>query len=85
MMNCLVTTSGSRSPMRKENRWKHHGWANHGMFHWHIGGVADIEKPCQWVEKAGLEDSTEALTMAAQGQPLSTSSVDAEVYHTSYP
>ncbi len=38
------------------------------MYHRQIEEVADIEKFYQWLEKAGLKDSTEALIMAAQEQ-----------------
>lgn len=32
--------------------------------------VADIEKSGKWLNKSGLKDSTEALTMAAEGHGL---------------
>ena len=54
----------------------------HGMYHRQIEGVADIEKSYQWLDKAGLTDSTEALIMAAQEQAVSTRSIEAGVYHT---
>ncbi|TWW69211.1 hypothetical protein D4764_18G0000170 [Takifugu flavidus] len=54
----------------------------HGMYHRQIEEVADIEKTYQWVTKAGLKDSTEALLMAAQEQALSTRAIEARVYHT---
>ena len=38
----------------------------HGMYHCQIEEVADIKKSYQWLENAGLTDSTEALIMAAQ-------------------
>ena len=44
----------------------------HGMYHRQIKEVADIRKSYQWLEKAGLKESTEALFMAAQEQALST-------------
>jgi len=37
----------------------------------------DIERLIQWLEKAGLEDSTGALIMAAQEQALSTWAIEA--------
>lgn len=40
----------------------------YGMYHRQIEEVADIKKSYQWLEKAGLKDSTEALIMAAQEQ-----------------
>ncbi len=54
----------------------------HSMYHCQIEEVADIKKFYQWLEKAGLKDSTKALIMAAQEQALSTRSMDAGVYHT---
>ncbi|TWW77408.1 Cytoplasmic dynein 2 heavy chain 1 [Takifugu flavidus] len=54
----------------------------HGMYHRQIEEVADIEKTYQWLTKAGLKDSTEALIMAAQEQALSTRAIEARVYHT---
>ncbi|TWW77705.1 hypothetical protein D4764_12G0010950 [Takifugu flavidus] len=54
----------------------------HGMYHQQIEEVADIEKTYQWLTKAGLKDSTEALIMAAQEQALSTRAIEARVYHT---
>lgn len=44
--------------------------------------VASIMKTYQWLEKAGLTEGTEALTLAAQKHELSTRSVAAWVYHT---
>ena len=44
--------------------------------------MADIRKSYQWLEKAGLTDSTEALILAAQEQALGTRSIEAGVYHT---
>ena len=32
----------------------------HGMYHRNITEVADIRKTYQWIERAGLKDSTEA-------------------------
>ena len=52
------------------------------MYHQQIEDVADIEKSYQWLEKADLKDSTEALIMAAQEQALSTRSIEAGFYHT---
>ncbi len=54
------------------------------MYHCQIEEVADIKKSCQWLEKAGLKDSAEALIMAAQEQALSTTSIEAVVYHTEW-
>uniref|UniRef100_A0A3B3HR86 Carbohydrate sulfotransferase n=1 Tax=Oryzias latipes TaxID=8090 RepID=A0A3B3HR86_ORYLA len=54
----------------------------HGMYHWTITEVADIKKSYQWLERAGLQDSTEALILAAQEQALSTRAIEAQIYHT---
>ena len=59
-----------------------HSKALHGMYHRQIVEVADIRKSYQWLEKAGLTDSTEALILAAQEQALGTRSIEAGVYHT---
>ena len=52
------------------------------MNHRQIVEMADIRKSYQWLEKAGLADSTEALILAAQEQALGTRSIEAGVYHT---
>jgi len=49
----------------------------HSMYHRQIEVVPDIEKSYQWLEKAGLKDSTEALNVAAQEQALSTREIEA--------
>ena len=54
----------------------------HGMYYRQIEEVADFGKSYQWVEKAGLKSSTEALIMAAQEQALNTRSIEARVCHT---
>uniref|UniRef100_A0A3B3HW39 Reverse transcriptase domain-containing protein n=1 Tax=Oryzias latipes TaxID=8090 RepID=A0A3B3HW39_ORYLA len=54
----------------------------HGMYHRTITEVADIKKSYQWLERAGLQDSTEALILAAQEQALSTRAIEAQIYHT---
>ncbi|XP_024121103.1 uncharacterized protein LOC112142083 [Oryzias melastigma] len=54
----------------------------HGMYHRTITDVADIKKSYQWLERAGLQDSTEALILAAQEQTLNTSAIEAQIYHT---
>ncbi|TWW65015.1 hypothetical protein D4764_22G0006620 [Takifugu flavidus] len=54
----------------------------HGIYHRQIEKVADIEKTYQWLTKAGLKDSIEALLMAAQEQALSTREIEARVYDT---
>ena len=52
--------------------------------HRQIEEVSDIEsiKSYQWLEKACLEDRTEALIMTAQEQALNTSASEDGVYHT---
>ncbi len=52
------------------------------MFHQPTEEVADSGKSYQWLERAGLKDSTEALLITAQEQTLSTRSIEAGVYHT---
>ncbi|XP_054913489.1 uncharacterized protein LOC129377515 [Poeciliopsis prolifica] len=52
------------------------------MYHQQITQVADISKSYQWLEKAGLKDSTEALILAAQEQALNTRAIEAQIYHT---
>ena len=52
------------------------------MYHRQIAEVPDFEKFYQWLEKAGLTDSTEALILAAQEQALGTRLIEAGVYHT---
>ncbi|XP_055368940.1 uncharacterized protein LOC129604854 [Betta splendens] len=54
----------------------------HGMYHRNITEVADLNKSYQWLERAGLKDSTEALILAAQEQALSTRAIEAQIYHT---
>ncbi len=44
--------------------------------------VADIKKSYQWLEKAELKDSTEALIMLVKEEALSTRSIEAGVYHS---
>ncbi|XP_078017068.1 uncharacterized protein LOC144458442 [Epinephelus lanceolatus] len=53
----------------------------HGVYHRQIEKVADI-KTYQWLENAGLTDSTEALIIAAQEQALSKRAREARVYHS---
>ncbi len=52
------------------------------MYHRQMEEVADIGKSYQWLERAGLKDSTEALIIAAQEQALNIRSLGAGVYHT---
>ena len=54
----------------------------HAMYHRQIEEVAEIRKTYQWLEKAGLKASTDALIMAAQKQAINTRSIEAGVYHT---
>ena len=56
------------------------GQALHRLYHQQIEEVDAIDKT--WLEKAGLKDSKEALTMAAQEQALTTKSVESRLYHT---
>ena len=54
----------------------------HGMYHHQIEEVAEIRTTYQWLEKAGLKASTDALIMAAKKQAINTRSIEAGVYHT---
>lgn len=47
------------------------------MYHQHIGEIVDMTKSYKWLERAGLKNGTEALTMAAQKQALSTRVIQA--------
>lgn len=53
------------------------------MYHQEIEEVADIEKSCQWLHKAGLKDNTGALIMSEEEQAISSKLIEAEVYHIS--
>lgn len=77
---CLRQQKPNKEEGPEEPSWKDKPL--HGMYHRQIEEVADIEKTYQWLEKAGLKDSTEALIMAAQEQALNTRSIEAGVYHT---
>lgn len=44
------------------------------MYHRHIEEIPDIKKSYQWIEKACLEASTEAMIIAAPEQSLNTRS-----------
>lgn len=46
----------------------------HKMYHRHIEEIPDIKKSYQWIEKACLEASTEAMIIVAQEQSLNTRS-----------
>lgn len=50
------------------------------MYHHQIEEVADIKKSYQWLENAGLTNSTEALIMAAQEQVISTRAIETRIY-----
>ena len=77
---CLRQQQRGTDDQPEEVSW--HSKALHGMYHQQIAEVADIRKSYQWLEKAGLADSTEALILAAQEQALGTRSIEAGVYHT---
>ncbi len=72
---------GQQNPNDEEARRtrNHHGRT---LYHRQTGEVADTEKSHQWLEKAGLKDSPEALTTAAQAQALSVKSIEVAVNHT---
>ncbi|KAJ4928215.1 hypothetical protein JOQ06_016009 [Pogonophryne albipinna] len=50
----------------------------HGIYRRQTEGVADIDKSYQWLKKAGLNNSTEALIMAEGEQALSSRSMEAD-------
>ena len=54
----------------------------HGMYLCQIEGMTDIGRTYQWLAKAGMKDSTEALIMAAQEQALNTRFIESGVHHT---
>ncbi len=69
-------------PIREEEEPVGLSWQDkplHSMYHRQIEEVADIGKSYQWLERAGLKDSTEALIIAAQEQALNTRSIEAGV------
>ena len=68
---------------RTQKRDRHGGdKALHMLYHLQLEIVADIEGTYQWLEKAGLTDSTEAVIMAAEQQALNTRLREPGVYHT---
>ena len=80
-----MNASGSRNPVRRRNKKRdHHGGTSppHGTYHQQTEDVADIKKTYQWLERAGLRDSTEAVIMAAREQVLNTRLIEVGVYHT---
>lgn len=50
------------------------------VYHQETEDVADVMKTYQWLEKSGLKDNTEALTMEAQEQALTRRSIHADPY-----
>ena len=71
---------GTEDEVQEEPSWQDKPL--HGMYHRNITEVADLKKSYQWLERAGLKDSTEALIMAAQEQALNTRAIEAQIYHT---
>lgn len=62
-----------QKPEKGEEQEEEPSWEDkllHGMYHQEIEEVADIKKSNWWLNKAGLKDSTEPLTMAAQEKAL---------------
>ena len=80
LSECLRQQKPSRDEEPEGPSWKDKPL--HGMYHRQMKEVSDMEKTYQWMEKAGLKDSTEALLMAAQEQALNTRAIEAGVYHT---
>ncbi|CAK6977960.1 zinc-binding domain-containing protein%2C partial [Scomber scombrus] len=81
-MASKVETLSEYLRQQKPNNGEEEDEPLNSMNHRQIEEVADINKSSQWLEKAGLRDSTEALIMAAQEQALSTRSIEAGVYHS---
>ena len=63
LRECLRQQQKGTNEQTEKTPW--HSKALHGMYHRQIAEVADIRKSYQWLEKAGLADSTEALILAA--------------------
>ncbi|XP_068176488.1 uncharacterized protein [Antennarius striatus] len=79
-MNCSVKKPEEEEEEEEETTWRDKPL--HGMYYRQIEEVAGIKKTYQWLNKAGLTDSTEALIMAAQEQALSTRAIEANIYHS---
>ena len=80
LSECLRQQKPSRDEEPEGPSWKDKPL--HGMYHRQIEEVADMEKTYQWLEKAGLKDSTEALLLVEEDRALRTGPVEAVVYHT---
>ena len=80
LRECLKQQQRGADDQAEEVPW--HSKVLHGMYHRQIVEVADIGKSYQWLEKAGLTDSTDALILAAHEQALGTRWIEAGVYHT---
>ena len=75
----------SAAPIEEEEEEERPLWRDnplHWMYHQQNEEMADSEKAHQWLKNAGLNDSTEALIMAAQQQALNTRLIEAGVNHT---
>ncbi|TWW73235.1 hypothetical protein D4764_15G0006290 [Takifugu flavidus] len=80
LSECLRQQKPSKEEEPEGLSWKDQPL--HGMDHRQIEEVADIKKTYQELEKAGLEESTEELIMAAQELALSTRAIEARVHQT---
>ncbi|XP_051916213.1 uncharacterized protein LOC127597287 isoform X2 [Hippocampus zosterae] len=80
LRECLRQWGTEDEALEEGPSWEDKGL--HGMYHRTITEVADLKKSYQWLERAGLKDSTEALILAAQEQALSTRAIEAQIYHT---
>ncbi|XP_051920732.1 uncharacterized protein LOC127600296 isoform X1 [Hippocampus zosterae] len=80
LRECLRQWGTEDEALEEGPSWE--GKPLHGMYHRTITEVADLKKSYQWLERAGLKDSTEALILAAQEQALSTRAIEAQIYHT---
>ena len=80
LSECLTQLKPMMEEAPEEQSWKDK--PVHGMHRRQTEEVADTGKPYQRLEKTGLEDSPEALIMAAQEQALNTRSIEVEADHT---
>ena len=71
----MSQTMGTEDEVQEEPSWQDKPL--HGMYHRNITEVTDTRKSYQWLERAGLKDSIEALTIAAKKQALNTRTIEA--------
>ena len=72
-----------QKPSNEKDEEERPSWKDKPLYGlYQIEEGADIKRTYQWLEKAGLRDSSEALIMAVQAQALNTRSIEARVYST---